>query len=86
MTKHHIKCSPLYFQPMVDGDKRFEYRENDRDYKVGDMLVIEEYSIFTDKYTGRNIWFDITFIFQGDLGLPDGYCIMSLNQILPLRP
>lgn len=40
---HEIKCHPAPFQALDRGDKRFEYRLNDRDYQTGDTLRIREY-------------------------------------------
>lgn len=40
---HELKCLPQYFQPLVDSAKMFEVRQNDRPFRVGDILVINEY-------------------------------------------
>lgn len=42
-TKHKLKCAPEYFARLQSGQKTFEIRKNDRDYQVGDILVISEY-------------------------------------------
>ena len=39
----HLKTLPDYFQAVIDGKKPFEIRENDRDFKVGDRVILEEY-------------------------------------------
>lgn len=41
--EHEIKCRPEYFARLVSGQKRFEIRLNDRDYQVGDTLIIREH-------------------------------------------
>ncbi|VEF93151.1 Domain of Uncharacterised Function with PDB structure [Streptococcus pseudoporcinus] len=43
MTQHMLKCYPEYFEAIMDGTKTFEYRYNDRDFKVGDELLLREY-------------------------------------------
>ena len=40
---HEIKCEPKYFAAIKNGSKTFEVRKNDRPYKVGDILAINEF-------------------------------------------
>lgn len=57
---HQLKILPQYFQAVAGGDKTFEIRKNDRDYKVGDTIVLSEYE--EGQYTGRSILATITYI------------------------
>jgi hypothetical protein len=41
--RHQIKCWPEFFDAIQSGVKPFESRENDRDYEVGDTLVLIEF-------------------------------------------
>ncbi|HHL0747950.1 TPA: DUF3850 domain-containing protein, partial [Streptococcus agalactiae] len=43
MTQHLLNCYPEYFEAIMDGTKTFECRYNDRDFKVGDELLLREY-------------------------------------------
>ncbi|HEM6115816.1 TPA: DUF3850 domain-containing protein [Streptococcus suis] len=43
MTQHMLKCYPKYFEAVKDGTKPFECRYNDRNFKVGDELLLREY-------------------------------------------
>jgi hypothetical protein len=43
MKKHTLKCWPVFFAPILTGEKPFEIRLNDRDYEVGDILRLEEW-------------------------------------------
>lgn len=40
---HYIRILPEYFKVVEHGKKRFELRKNDRDYKVGDNIVLQEW-------------------------------------------
>ena len=40
---HNLKCWPQYFWPVVRREKPFEIRKNDRDFKVGHYLALQEY-------------------------------------------
>lgn len=43
MTTHYLKTWPEYFKAIKSGEKKAELRLNDRDFKVGDTLILEEY-------------------------------------------
>lgn len=74
---HQIKTASQYFMPVCLGQKPFELRKNDRDYKTGDMLEMLEYK--DGKCTGRAVRAQITFILEDYTGLKDGYCILGIN-------
>lgn len=41
---HHLKTKPEYFQAVINGKKPFEIRYNDRNFQVGDRVILEEYT------------------------------------------
>lgn len=43
MNWHVLKIWPDSFEAVIDGGKKFEVRVNDRDYRLGDVLVLREY-------------------------------------------
>jgi hypothetical protein len=76
---HKIKCWPEYYQPLYIGTKGFEVRINDREYRVGDSLFIQEWNPETKEYTGRTMVKRITYLIQGIFGLPENICVMQLR-------
>lgn len=74
---HELKILPEYFGAVADGTKKAEYRYNDRDFKVGDVLVLKEWTC--TGYTGRRACFKITHILEGVYGLPEGWAILSIE-------
>ena len=74
---HELKILPEYFEEVYYGRKRFELRENDRNFKVNDTFVLREYK--DGEYTGRYFCECISFILKGckEYGLSDGYCIFG---------
>lgn len=76
---HSLKTWPEYFRAITDGTKRFELRENDRDFHVGDLLDLKEWDPGTGTHTGRSRRMMVTYLLQGVFGLPEGMCIMSIE-------
>jgi hypothetical protein len=75
---HKLKTWTAPFQAMWEGRKLFEFRKNDRDFKIGDWLTLQEWNPGTE-YTGREMNARVTWILTEGFGLPWGYCIMSLR-------
>ena len=65
MTRHVLKTWPEYFGPVWDGKKTFEVRSNDRNYQVGDELLLREYDLLSDEYSGRHIACEVTYMLDG---------------------
>ncbi len=52
----------MYFREVECGNKKFELRKNDRDYLIGDYLLLREWDF--NGYTGRAILTRITYMLQ----------------------
>ena len=57
---HHIKLGATFFEEVASGEKTFELRKNDRDYKKGDILEMMEFK--DGKNTGRTVRVLVTYI------------------------
>ncbi|MEG1256647.1 ASCH/PUA domain-containing protein [Clostridium sp.] len=91
---HELKILPQYFKDVQNGIKPFELRKNDRDFKVGDILILKEYkqgltdstgpekvTVQKQGYTGRKIEKRITYILKGrEYGLSKDYVILGLEN------
>lgn len=78
--EHFIKIHTTYFESVLNDTKTFELRKNDRDYEVGDKLILNEINENT-LYTGRSLAVVITYILNGPTyGLCDGFCIMAFKK------
>lgn len=76
---HELKTWPEFFQAMWNNDKPFEYRKNDdRDFKKGDLLICQEWNPKTQEYTGREIDARVTYVLENQMGVPEGYAILGL--------
>lgn len=78
---HELKTHPEPFDDIAKkGIKFFEYRKNDRDFKVGDSLWLRKYNPDYQAYMKESITVWVTHILYGpNFGIPEGYCIMSIN-------
>jgi Domain of unknown function (DUF3850) len=85
-TPHELRCWPEPFAAIVAGRKRFEWRYNDRDYRVGDLLLLREFSPDTDSYTGRQSLQLVTYVLYKDFGMPAGYVCMSIDPVPQAPP
>jgi len=78
---HELKIEPRYFTLVSKRIKTFEVRQNDRDFHVGDFVILKEYSHKDGGYTGRSVSFQIGFVLQGAYGLALDTCCFSLLDI-----
>ncbi|MBO4889871.1 MAG: DUF3850 domain-containing protein [Lachnospiraceae bacterium] len=75
---HELKILPEYFRAVTNREKQFELRKDDRNFKVGDLIVLKEWD--GNEYTGRQAGlYIITYILRDceEYGLKDGYCILG---------
>lgn len=91
MPLHKLKTHPSPFIAVKDGTKTFEVRLNDRHYKVGDELLLEEFEPKDywdpedpreDRYTGNILHRVITYILNGgQYGIEKGYVVLGIDKI-----
>lgn len=72
--EHDLKIYSRHFEDMLSGKKKAEQRVNDRDFQVGDTLLLREVTESELRYTGRKLYVTITHITRGD-----GYDILSIE-------
>jgi ASC-1-like (ASCH) protein len=77
---HELKIWPKYFNAIKCGDKRFEYRVNDRGFAVGDMLHLREYNIESGEYTGQEMSVMVTYILE-----VENMVIMSITNPVNMK-
>jgi len=77
---HELKTWPEYYQEVLMGHKTFEVTKNDRDFKVGDIVILHEWDATNEIYTGRSLARVISYVLHGgQFGIEEGYCVMSIN-------
>src|SRR5690242_19434237 len=85
-TTHHLKSWPQFFQPIQAGHRTHELRRNDRNFEVGDVLVLHEFDPETQQYTGAQCEVDVTSITSlrqpcavSEDALDPDFCILSVR-------
>ena len=81
MKLHGLKCDTKYFSQILSGTRTFELRFNDRGFAIGDVLLLKEYCLSTNVYSGKEIKAEVTDILRRFPGLVRGYVIMSIKII-----
>lgn len=76
---HQIKLEAEFFDDAAAGRKNFELRKNDRNYKEGDILEMEEVKDGTK--TGRKCSKRIVYMMENFEGLENGYCILGCELL-----
>ncbi len=74
---HELKIKPAYFNVVHNGDKSFEVRKKDRNYKVGDYLALNEYN---GGYTGRTALVKVKYILDNNNFCKSGFVIMGIER------
>lgn len=75
---HELKIRPEYFKAVVLGDKMFEIRKNDRDFRVGDIIVLHEWDEERG-YTGKHTLVDITYVLTDTEFVKEGFAVLGIK-------
>lgn len=67
---HELKILPKYYKEVLCGNKTFEIRFNDRDYKAGDIVILKNIE------TGQKIYKKIGYVC--DFAQQPGFVVFSL--------
>ena len=75
-TAHALKTLPAYFADVWHRVKTFEIRKDDRGFRVGDDLRLQEWD--GTRYTGRSISARVTYKIDDPEYCKEGYCVLGI--------
>ena len=82
---HVLKSWPQFFEAIATSQRVHELRRNDRDYAVGDTLLLQEFDPVEGRYSGRELRVQVTSMTSADVpcavsgeGLHPDFCILSI--------
>lgn len=75
---HQLKVWPQFLDKVISGEKPFEVRKMDRNYQVGDLLLLVEWHPMEQRYGRRRCTVQITYILEGgQFGIEQGYGVLG---------
>ena len=81
---HDLKTWKEFYEAIYDGKKTFEIRKNDRDFQVGDILVLHEFDTELGEQTGQWCSAEITYMTEWEQ--KDGYVVMAIDVFHSMLP
>lgn len=82
---HTVKADSAFYKEMLEKGDGFQLVKDDRPYKVGEILMLQEWS--TNHYTGKEESYEITSILKGDAkhnnGIRKGFCFVFFKLTSP---
>ena len=87
MTIHYLKTVQPYYDSVVRGEKPFEVRKNDRNFRIDDIVCLREYvnnwNLPDDnaphEFSGREIFKIIIYI--SDYDQRDGFVVFAMRNL-----
>jgi hypothetical protein len=80
-TTHELKSHSRFFEPVLNGTKKFELRRNDRGFKVGDFLRLREWNPVEESYTGREVSARVTHMTEDSHFVQPGIAALSIELV-----
>lgn len=82
VNEHELKITKDNFDAIVKGQKTFELRRNDRNYEVGDILLLRDWDDNLKEFSGLSYRVRVMYILKDvpELGLHPDYIIMGIRR------
>jgi ASCH domain. len=80
MVEHKLKIQSEHYINVINGTKTAEIRYNDRNYQVGDILILNEIDE-NGVFTGNNCVVIVTHVLDDNQYLQTGYVMLSFHML-----
>ena len=77
---HEIKLDYQFQKPILEGDKIFEVRYNDRGYQKGDLVKFHVVNRENIEEPIENQLYEITYVLAG-WGIKEGYVVFGIRRV-----
>ncbi|MCA8832038.1 ASCH/PUA domain-containing protein [Hymenobacter pini] len=82
---HTLNIWPACFAAVEAGTKPFDVRLNDRNFQVGDAVLLCEVDPESEHFTGRTLERWISHLLPGgSFGIEAGWCVLGFSEHPPL--
>lgn len=78
---HELKTWPEYFEAIKRGAKTFEIRKNDRNFAVGDVLLLRKYCPHCKSYLGDSETVIVNYVLKEQPYVSSEYVVMSIQKV-----
>lgn len=79
---HDLKTWSEPWAYVASGHKTYEVRRDDRDYQVGDLLLLREYDPEASAFTGWAVLVQVKHVTRGPPSpLPEGVVVLGIEVI-----
>lgn len=83
---HKLKTWKQYYRDVYRRMKKFEVRKDDRDFQVGDILILQEYDQLREELTGNEMHKKVTYkLIGGQWGIEEGFCVLGIKDHYPIQ-
>ena len=79
MVEHKLKIKSEYFSAVINKTKTAEVRYNDRNYQVGDILILNEIDSLGN-FTGNKCSVIVTHVLDDNQYLQTGFVMLSFRM------
>lgn len=84
MIVHDLKVNPQFWEAVKNGSKPFEVRRNDRNFKVGDVCRLRQYSHDLGYVGTDEVCYPISYILHNEdfpNGVPIGFVVLGFGVL-----
>ncbi len=80
-TTHEVKILTQFYNRVFTEQKTFEIRKNDRDYQVGDILLMREFDPEKREYINHSQPISARIVYMSAFEQKEGFVVLGIKYI-----